>query len=184
MDKIFLIILCFITTALYLPLNRRKPLYYWKTKIDDIIPFVPVFIVPYLFYYFIIFGTIIILFNSEHFDKFIITFIIMNIINAVFWFLFPNGVSRPKIKSDGILSNIVSVLYKYDHDCNGCPSGHVSHTMLCCYFLTFVFPPAIPIAIAFFVSLSILFIKQHYIVDFLGGIASFILSLCISYFVL
>lgn len=179
MNKIFLLILFIVVKSLYVPLNKRKSTYYWKSKLDDKIWFMPIFVVPYVGYFLFIIVSIVGLWNSVHIDNFLISYIIAYLIAELFWYFFPNGVKRPMITGGGHLKKIVAFIYLHDGDTNGFPSGHVFGTLICSYYFSLAFP-SMAVGTWIFGSLiiaSTVLIKQHYLVDILGGFFVFIASL-------
>lgn len=183
MNKIFLLILFLLVKSVYLPLNKRKSKYYWKIKIiDDKIPLIPVFIIPYIGYFIYIITTIVLLWNSSVINTFFITYIISYIIAGFFWYFIPNGVKRPVIKGKDIFSKLIALIYKYDDDTNGFPSAHIFATLICSYFLLLVFPQQIILitTITLLISSSTVFVKQHYVLDLVGGIIFFLLSIALG----
>ena len=182
MNKILLLIIFLLAKSIYLPLNKRKPKYYWKIKFDNSIPFIPIFIIPYLGYFFYILATIIYLWNTKYINNFFITYIISYILAGLFWYFVPNGVKRPKIYKKDIFSKLINYIYGIDEDTNGFPSAHIFATLICSYFLAFAFPEHLILVLlaTFLISISTVFVKQHYVLDVLGGIVTFWLSIMIG----
>lgn len=182
MSKTLLLIIFLLVKSIYLPLNKRRSKYYWKIKFDDSIPFIPIFIIPYIGYFFFIITTIVLLWDTEHINNFFIIYIISYILAGLFWYLVPNGVKRPVINKKDIFSRLTAFIYKYDDDTNGFPSAHVLASLICSYFLSLAFPEYLILIwlINFFICISTVFVKQHYILDILGGIITFWLSIVIG----
>lgn len=171
-----------VVKSLYLPLNRRKSRYYWKLKIDDRIPLVPIFIIPYVGYFLLIIWTVIVLWKTQYIDRFLISYIVSYVLAGIFWYVFPNGVARPKITKEDVFSRLTKLIYKYDDDTNGFPSAHVFSTMICSYFLSIVFPgnEVLIWGTALLIIASTVLVKQHYIIDIFGGVLVFALSIAIG----
>ena len=100
-------------------------------------------------------------------------------ISMVIFFLLPVYVPRPELKIDSLATKLVAFLYKNDRPVCGFPSLHVSTAFLgsailfrCSNAVGWIFFP-----FAFLTALSVLFVKQHVVVDFLGG---FFLALIID----
>jgi len=182
MSKIFLLILFLFAKSTYIILNKRKSKYYWKIKFDDSIPFIPIFIIPYIGYFFYIIATIIYLWNTKYINVFFVTYIISYVLAGLFWFFIPNGVKRPTITKKDIFSKIVALIYKYDDDTNGFPSAHIFASLICSYFLAVAFPEHLVLILlaTFLISISTVFVKQHYVLDILGGLINFGLSVMIG----
>lgn len=168
-----------LTLTFYLFLNRRKSKYYWESRLDKNIPVIPVFVIPYLFYFVYVPAAIALLYEHSLFLPLMLALISGNIINSIFWFIFPNGVKRPDIKKNAFFQKILKFIYYHDKDTNGCPSAHVFHTLVASYFLALAYQSLWPLflLVSILISLSVIFTKQHNVVDIFGGILSF--SLCI-----
>lgn len=186
MEKIIFLILFLIVKSIYLPLNKRKSKYYWKLKIDDSIPFIPVFIIPYISYFGYIVFTIFALWNTRFIFEFFTAYIITYVIAGIFWYFVPNGVRRPTITGKDIFSRLTSYVYGHDEDTNGFPSAHVFATLICSYYLFLPFPAALPLILFMAISIiaSTVLVKQHYAIDILGGILVFFVSVPIAKFLL
>lgn len=183
MTKILLLAIFLAVKSLYIPLNKRKSKYYLKIRLDNRIPFLPIFIVPYLGYFVWIVYSIFLLWRTEYLNKYFISYIVSYLIAGLFWYFYPNGVKRPLIKDKSILNRITSYVYSIDEDTNGFPSAHIFGTLICSFFVFLVLPNYWPVilGVTFLISVSTLFTKQHYIIDILGGIIVFVLSVFIAF---
>lgn len=182
MTKLTLLFIFLAIKSIYIPLNRRKSKYYWKLPIDDKVPLVPVFIIPYIGYFFLVFGSVVVLWETPHINPFLVSYIVSYVLAGIFWYMLPNGVARPKITKKDVFSRLTKFIYKYDDDTNGFPSAHVYSTLICSYFLAIVFPTSTTLIWtgAGFIILSTLLVKQHYVIDILGGVILFALSIAIG----
>lgn len=179
MDKLLLLCVFLLVKYLYLPLNKRKSKYYWKIDFDNKIPFAPIFIIPYVGYFLYIPATVLLLWNTKHINSFLITYSISYILAELFWYFVPNGVKRMPIAKKDIFSRLTSFIHLHDDDTNGFPSAHVITSLICSYFLVLMFPQSVIIiwSISFLVCISTVLIKQHYVLDILGGIIFSIVSI-------
>lgn len=176
--KLILLLILIPLKSLYIPLNKRKSRYYWKLPIDDKVPLIPIFILPYLLHHPGIILTGALLWNTEYISPFLLSLIISYVIAVIFWYFVPNGVRRPPLPDKSIFTPLIKNLYAHDGDTNGFPSAHIFVALLCGHYLSLGFPHFIPyiwIAIST-VILSVLFTKQHYIIDIAGGIAVYVIS--------
>ena len=99
--------------------------------------------------------------------------IIAGSLAGLIWYLFPNGVKRPKLLTPRFLSQkILSRIYKYDHDTNGLPSGHVFYSVVTTYFLAQAYPQiaAVLWILTIAIIISAVTTKQHYLADVLGSL--------------
>lgn len=143
--------------------------------LDKIIPFKSIFIVPYVYWYiYVIVGFLFVVMNSrkDYMRLFISFFIGMCVCYAVYY-IYPTEISRPIISNSNILNELVNIIYLVDKPVNCFPSLHVLTT----YFIMrytkyknskkkFYYTQVIGVLII----LSTLFIKQHFVLDVIGGI--------------
>jgi len=180
--KIALFVVYLATSTLYVLLNKRKSKYYWKTRFDDLVPLISVFVFPYLFYFVYHLVALIYLWDSNLLGGFFWTMIVANVTAAIFWYLLPNGVMRPKVKGNNISTNVLNLVYQIDKDdTNGFPSAHVFHTIIISYFLAMYISGAslIILITSILILASTVFTKQHYVVDVIGGIIWSVVSLLV-----
>lgn len=144
-------------------------------KLDNIIPFSSIFIIPYVYWYlYIVIGFIFILVNSrkDYIRAFISFFIGMSVCYIIYY-VYPTEITRPIIENNNIFNYLVNLIYSIDRPVNCFPSLHVLTT----YFImrytkykdskkNFYYTQIIGILII----LSTLFIKQHFVMDVIGAI--------------
>ena len=171
MNTNFLLLILLILKSLYIPLNHRTPRFYWKFPLDDRIPLIEFFVIPYTAYVLYLILSVIFLWKTPHINNILLGLIFSYLISSVIWYFFPNGVKRPVISGNKLLHRLLKFIYHHDHDSNGLPSAHVFVTLICSFYLSFVYFQYAPFIwiIAFSIILSTLFTKQHYLVDILGG---------------
>jgi len=156
--------------GLYFPLNHRPSKYYFPSKIDLKIPLIPVSVWFYMSYYLVHPLAIFLLWRSSEIKTLLFALIISTITSSLIWWLFPNGVKRPKLEStDSISQKLLYHIYSKDSDSNGFPSGHISHTIICSYFLITAFPHYFNLFYFWCIAICIstLTTKQHYIFDYI-----------------
>lgn len=155
-----------------------KPEFLIGTKIDKIIPFSGVFVIPYVFWYlYVAVPAVYFFFKApDDFRKLMSFMSFSMIIACLIYTIFPNGQAlRPYIRPDGLFDTIISKIYKADTPTNSLPSIHVMfsvgvHTALVHYknsgkkLLNFSFVSMV------LICLSTVFVKQHSIVDVMAGI--------------
>lgn len=150
--------------------------------IDKEIPFVSLFIFPYIYWYIFIFLGLVFILSKDR-KRYIRTLIVIYIsmcICYVFYYLFPVEIARPVIANTSIPNKIVNIIYEVDRPLNCFPSIHVLNTYVIMRFTRikdnkswFTYTNIIGILII----LSTLFIKQHFVLD--GVSAIFIAELVI-----
>lgn len=173
MEKLAWVLVYLFLNWLYLPLSRRPVKYYWKIKIDDKIPLVPGMVVSYLSYALLFVGGGLVLVWSEQFWPLAKAMIVAQLTADIIWYLFPNGVKRPTVNGQGLMVGWLRKLYAFNrHDANGCPSAHVFHALIVGHFLARLWPQFSPFIYVWagLIVVSTVLIKQHYLLDVLGGI--------------
>ncbi|MGG4490594.1 phosphatase PAP2 family protein [Metabacillus idriensis] len=147
------------------------------TVFDSFIPFVPVFILPYIFWYVFMFGFLLYFWwkNPSVYWKTIIAIVIGEIICFVTYFFFQTTVPRPQITGDSFLLQLVSMIYKADAPLNCFPSIHVLTTMIIMLSFTKIKDTGKRMNIftqftGILIILSTLFVKQHVIYDVISSV--------------
>lgn len=173
-------------SPLYFALNRDTGnVLYMSMQIDEWIPFVPQFAVPYLSYFIYIASVALLL--LVHKDRVAIERLALSVIGifAVSYLLYAfmqTGMHRPDISgARGWSIGLVSTIYGSDNPYNAFPSSHASVTTACCaalwhykrFRLLFFVWAALIIA-------STVLIKQHYLLDLLAGVALGLVSTLIA----
>ncbi|UNK15872.1 phosphatase PAP2 family protein [Paenibacillus sp. N3/727] len=147
------------------------------TDLDAQIPFVPAFIIPYLLWYpFMI--TMLFTFcikNRPVYYRTLLALCLGLIISYITFYVYQTSIVRPEVTGHGLLNWLVQLVYRTDGPYNCFPSIHVlsSYLMLkgiadCRNW------PLLSIVLVRITSwsiiLSTLLVKQHVILDIVGGI--------------
>ncbi len=140
---------------------------------ESAIPFYPVFLLGYVMIFVIIGYTYVGINDGEFFKKVVRTFAVCLTIHFICFLVFPvEYVLRPEIDpSQGWMYQAVHFYYWYDLPYNCFPSLHVSNAFLCAFMLGryqkrlgWIFIP-----MAVLVALSVVLVRQHYIIDVIAG---------------
>lgn len=148
------------------------------TIIDKEIPYVSMFIFPYIYWYVFVFLGITFILSKDR-KRYVRTLIAIYTgmcICYVFYYLYPVEIARPIISNTTIPNKIVNIIYEVDRPLNCFPSIHVLNTYIIMRFTKikdnkswFIYTNIVGILII----LSTLFIKQHYILD---GVSAIIIA--------
>jgi len=147
-----------------------------STSIDQAIPFLPIFIIPYVLWYAYIFCYLLYFWfkDTKVYLKSLMLIVIGELICFGIYFFFQTTVPRPMLVGDSHLIDLVQWIYTKDRPYNCFPSIHVlttftimlaslhiknKHLMnnLCIHVL------------GSFIIISTLFVKQHVIFDMIGS---------------
>lgn len=156
---------------------------YWVSyfpALDDIIPFVPCFVIPYyLWYPFIFIPGIYFLFRDvPAFKRYMYNVILGYSISLLVCALFPNGQNlRPtSFQTDTLFTRMVRAIYSVDTNTNVLPSMHVVGTLAVVSAIMHnpktknTLLRASVILLALLICASTVFIKQHSILDIFAGV--------------
>lgn len=164
--------------------------YVVHSRLDDIIPFCEVFVIPYVFWYLLIVISLgyFALYNVDSFRKLQIYIIITQIVAMAIYIIFPNMQDlRPEeFERNNIFTDIVSLLYYFDTNTNVCPSLHVAYSfgILSVWSkekgVSLLWKGFVTVAVIL-ICLSTMFIKQHSAIDFFVAIPVCLLAEAIVY---
>lgn len=151
--------------------NPRNPVIL-STNLDTMIPFLPIFIVPYIVWYAFILGYLIYFWYKDIsvYLKTLSVIVIGELVCFVIYFYFQTTVPRPKLVGDGILVDLVGMIYSHDQPFNAFPSIHVLTTFAIILGNInirnkHVFHSVFVSVMGSMIIISTLFVKQHYILD-------------------
>ncbi|GAA0778148.1 phosphatase PAP2 family protein [Clostridium subterminale] len=156
---------------------QNQKLHSLYTEIDDLIPFISVFIIPYMMYMpNLIISLIIMCYCDE--ERYFISLLTLNIVNCICLMIYLNFqtyVSRPIITHDDLLCNFVKSIYCRDNPYNCFPSIHVAATFSALKGINKLknMPTKYKIGfnvVGWLIIISTQFVKQHVIIDLLAGL--------------
>jgi hypothetical protein len=127
-----------IVTLLYFPLNHSVAgQHVLTTGLDDHLPLIPLFALPYLTFLPVFWLTVIYAFiTGRGFTRLAVAIILTYFVSNVVYLLFHTYMPRPEHVS-GVASGLVHFVYSHDHPYNDFPSEHASSaTLLALYAWT------------------------------------------------
>ncbi|AXK64610.1 MULTISPECIES: phosphatase PAP2 family protein [Burkholderia] len=158
--------------AVFILLERGvTPRYVFATALDERIPFIAWSWFVYVgFFPFVI--ALAAYARPPAFVAFRDAVLIAFVAGIVCFLLFPEAVPRPDVAEIGnaFVRHRLARMWRLDLAANGFPSLHVAVTCLACRMLT-ERRRGVPIAIGVLICASTLTLKQHTVVDVLGGVA-------------
>lgn len=177
----------FFLTERLIPYEKCYPIH---CKIDDIIPFCEIFIIPYVGWYFLIVGSLIFfaLYNPKNFENMMKFIIVTQIVAMIIYIAFPNRQDlRPEFFTrDNIFTDITKALYFIDTSTNVCPSLHVAYSIgIASTWLkeksATIKMKIFIVIICILICVSVAFVKQHSVIDILAALPVCILAEFIAF---
>jgi membrane-associated phospholipid phosphatase len=167
--------------TIYKKMNERAPEGdVLMTRLDDAIPFLPVFSVPYLLFlpyvmWLVVYGIV----ATPFYAQIAASAVAVQLAGAVVYRIHQTHVPRPKVVGADVFSRLTRFVYAHDRPYCNYPSFHVAYSVLCAYWTAIIFPVLLVPAAVFSLSivLSTMFIKQHAMIDVVGGVT--LASLCL-----
>lgn len=142
-----------------------------RTGLDLLIPFVPGFVWIYLLYYVFCFTPIFVIKNMDTFRRIALGYLLEGMISFAIFVFYPTKMIRPEVIGNSINDKLLTMVYHTDPGFNVFPSMHVANSLFVA-LIFYRYNKKIGLvfwAIALLISASIFFVKQHYLVDFIGG---------------
>lgn len=155
-----------------------------RIAIDDQIPRLPIFTIPYLAFLPWLYGTLIYSwYKNRSFRQLAYAFIVINLIAFFVYLTFQTYVSRDPITSNDLFSGILQFIYNNDQAYAGLPSLHSALSVsMATYFVARKSKwSMLAVAMAALVVVSTLFTKQHFILDAVSGVALGVLVTCLVF---
>lgn len=162
--------------------------------IDDKIPFLEIFIIPYLLWFaYVVAACIFMVFKADdmEFLKFALSLVIGMTLFLVISVIYPNALTlRPEYIPDNIFGRLVMGLYGTDTSTNVFPSIHVYNSLAvdialhkCSALRNHKSVKASSRILCILIILSTMFLKQHSVYDVLGGFVMMIVLYILLYVV-
>ncbi|WP_427338935.1 phosphatase PAP2 family protein [Caloranaerobacter sp. DY30410] len=174
---VLLIIVLIMLKVLYLVINTldmRK--HHLMSYLDNYVPFINWMVIPYVLWYFYIWGVLLYLLikDKKLFVTHSLAVILGQTISLIIFLLYPTYVIRPEVVGSDIFSKLIILIYSNDNPVNAFPSIHVLQSVLTHVAILNIKDIKKPIKIFSYVFstmviLSTITIKQHYVIDVIGG---------------
>ncbi len=142
------------------------------TWMDTSIPFISRFIWVYLFFFPFAFSPILVLKSIDTFRRVAIGYLYQYLIAFLMFILYPTRIVRPDVAVHSFSTQAVAMIYRIDPGFNDFPSMHVANS----WFVALIFYRynkklgILFMFIASLISVSTLYVKQHYLIDIPAGI--------------
>jgi membrane-associated phospholipid phosphatase len=164
----------FVANEVYDVLNHGPAVVHLGTPLDDLLPVVPVFVVPYVSLELVVYGTLIffLLFRNRVFQSACLGMILVFLISYGFYLYMQSEMIRPTLAGGDTFTRMIRDVYAVDHPYNCFPSLHTSiSTLLAIHWFSVDRRAAVPIAVwTALIVVSTVLIKQHYLADLCAGL--------------
>ena len=174
-----LLLLIPLAGIIYCFLNKNNgQVHNLMTALDRSIPFSSYFIVPYIAWYVLIFVVLIFFLRKDErlYYACVSSIILSLLISYGVYYFYQTTVPRPVVIGHDVFSNLTRILYKVDNPYNTFPSIHVMTSYIIflasnkikeysSYKLTMAIKGSVVLVIV-----STLFLKQHTLLDVVGGL--------------
>jgi len=172
--SLLLAISIYFTSKIYYVLNHGPNVIFLKSPLDDLIPVVPPFVIPYVSLEPFIYATLVLflLFRTRIFQSAALTMIAAWFVSYAFYFFLQSFMDRPTLTGADTLTQMIRDVYASDNAYNDFPSLHTSlSTILAIHWWRVDKRIGVPVAIwVALIVASTVFVKQHYVADMIGGL--------------
>lgn len=147
----------------------------WITEVwlDDHIPFVPIWIWPYLSYFPLCFAPLVFCAQHQRFRRIATAYMLTYGPSLVMFAVIPSRMIRPTFEVTDATTAALDWLYRIDPGYNIFPSLHVANAVLVAWIFQRYAPRWAPLfwLEAAAITASTVLVKQHYVVDLPAGVA-------------
>ena len=172
--SILLAIGIYLTSKIYALLNHGPNVLFLKSPLDDLIPVVPPFVIPYVSLEPFIYTTLILLllFRTRIFQSAALSLITAWWVSYVFYFFLQSYIDRPRLLGTDTLTQMIRDVYASDNAYNDFPSLHTClSTILAIHWWRVDRRIGAPVAVwVALIVASTVFVKQHYVADMISGL--------------
>lgn len=183
-DPVLLVLLVLVLCSMYLyfPLNKGRARYFLESPLDRFIPFEPAFIFVYFALAPLIALGLLCALTTPFAVPLYLTLIVGVLGGSLIRFFVHSGIRQPEIRRRDLASRLVHWLYLHDDRAHTFPSSHVLISVIMSYFLALAYPGwAVAIwSAGILVALSTMFVRQHYVVDVVGGAGMAIVAIYVT----
>ena len=163
-----------VTSLFYDALNHGPYVLFLRTPLDDLIPVVGPFAVPYVSLRPFIYGSalLFLLFRARIYRSAALSMTFTLLVSYAFYAFAQSYIERPVLTGTDAFSQMIREVYANDQPYNDFPSLHASLSTIFAIHWWRV-DRKIGLAVAIWVALivvSTVFVKQHYVADMLAGV--------------
>ena len=165
----------YIASKVYAILNHGPSVLFLRSPLDDLIPLVPPFVVPYVSLEPLIYASLVLflIFRTRIFQSATAAMVTTWIVSYAFYIFLQSYMDRPVLVGNDGFIQMLREVYAGDNAYNCFPSLHTSlSTILAIHWWRTDKRLGVPIAIwVALIVASTMLVKQHYVADVIGGLA-------------
>jgi len=167
-------VIAIVTSLFYDALNHGPYVLFLRLPLDDLIPVVGAFVVPYVslrpFIY--LSAGLFLLFRARIYRSAALAMTVTLLISYAFYILLQTYIDRPVLTGTDVFSQMIRDVYAGDQPYNDFPSLHASlSTIFAIHWWRVDRRIGLPVAAwTALIVLSTVFVKQHYLADMVGGV--------------
>lgn len=159
-------------------------------SIDDKIPFVIWFIIPYCLWYLMLFIVPYYIYKKDKtkFTKYCISYILITIVANIVFIAYPTTVARPNVTGNNPIDLLTRFIFWIDNPPQNCfPSLHCGVSALWLLYIISLkdcnkYFRVFTVIMSLLIMAATMFIKQHVFIDFVAGdIIAIVIVIIISY---
>jgi membrane-associated phospholipid phosphatase len=173
--SVALLVLVFVARIPYDLLNHGPAVLNLDTPLDDLIPVVPAFVVPYVSLQPLIYlsAALFLLFRVRVFQSAALAMTATFLVSYLFYVFLQTYIDRPTLTAGDVFTRQIVAVYASDNPFNDFPSLHVSlSTILAIHWWRVDRRIGVPMAVwVILIVLSTVLVKQHHVLDIAGGLA-------------
>lgn len=180
--KIYYCILAYLVYLLYYPVN----IYSYNAGrfnlnsifLDDMIPFLPIFQIWYIFIFLFPFFAVFYIRDNEYFELIAKVIMFQYLSGYVIFLIHPVKMIRVEVLPDTFLNWMIHLNHMVDKPYNCFPSLHMACSISVAMFIYKLNrkDSIIPFIVAALIGLSIVYVKAHTVLDGLGGLGMSLIS--------
>jgi membrane-associated phospholipid phosphatase len=164
----------FFASKIYDLLNHGPAVLHLETPLDDALPLVPLFVIPYVSLEPLIYFSLIafLIFRTRIFQSAALSLILAMLVSYLVYVILQTEVVRPVVSGSDVYSRMVRGVYAGDNPYNDFPSLHTSLSTIIAihWWRTDRRLGIIDAAWTVLIVASTVFVKQHYVADLAAGL--------------
>jgi membrane-associated phospholipid phosphatase len=167
-------VVAIVVSLFYDALNHGPNRMFLRTPIDDLIPVVGPFVIPYVTLRPLIYvsALLFLVFRARIYRSAALSMTITLVVSYAFYVLAQSFIERPVLTGDDLFSRMIRDVYASDQPYNDFPSLHASlSTIFAIHWWRVDRRIGLPVAIwVGLIVLSTVLVKQHYVADMVAGV--------------